>query len=81
MLQVSLRILPVPCPFLSLCMFPASFFVFPLMMFTSPALGMLAFFMCSSGYVGLGWRRVRFVSLESLFKALDVPELAAILDF
>eukprot|EP00924_Labyrinthula_sp_SR-Ha-C_P000641 snap_masked-scaffold_27-processed-gene-4.25-mRNA-1 protein AED:1.00 eAED:1.00 QI:0/0/0/0/1/1/3/0/66 len=66
MFRVSLRFPPVLYPFL---------------MLISPALRMLAFFVCSSGRVGLGWRRVRFISLDSLFKALDVPELAAILDF
>eukprot|EP00924_Labyrinthula_sp_SR-Ha-C_P000326 snap_masked-scaffold_25-processed-gene-3.5-mRNA-1 protein AED:1.00 eAED:1.00 QI:0/-1/0/0/-1/1/1/0/186 len=41
-------------------------------MFMSPALRMLAFFMCSSGCLRLGRRRARFILLVSLFKALDV---------
>eukprot|EP00924_Labyrinthula_sp_SR-Ha-C_P012238 snap_masked-scaffold_10-processed-gene-0.63-mRNA-1 protein AED:1.00 eAED:1.00 QI:0/0/0/0/1/1/2/0/82 len=82
MLQVSLRILPVPCPFLSLCMFPASFFDVYIASFED--VGLLR------AFKWLCWIRLEegafcisreFVQGFRCIFVFQVPELAAILDF
>eukprot|EP00924_Labyrinthula_sp_SR-Ha-C_P002366 snap_masked-scaffold_16-processed-gene-1.50-mRNA-1 protein AED:1.00 eAED:1.00 QI:0/0/0/0/1/1/2/0/82 len=82
MLQVSLRISPVPNPFLSLCMFPASFFDVYITGFES--IGLFRVFKW------LRWIRLEegafYISREFIqgfgcIFVFQVPELAAILDF
>eukprot|EP00924_Labyrinthula_sp_SR-Ha-C_P002705 snap_masked-scaffold_13-processed-gene-4.35-mRNA-1 protein AED:1.00 eAED:1.00 QI:0/0/0/0/1/1/2/0/82 len=82
MLQVSLRIPPVPYPFLPLCMFPASFFDVYITDFEG-----IGLFRVSKW---LRWIRLEegafYISRELVqgfgcIFVFQVPELAAILDF
>eukprot|EP00924_Labyrinthula_sp_SR-Ha-C_P016606 snap_masked-scaffold_6-processed-gene-8.34-mRNA-1 protein AED:1.00 eAED:1.00 QI:0/0/0/0/1/1/2/0/82 len=82
MLQVSLRILPVPYPFLSLCMFPASFFDVYITSFEDVGLLRVLEWLCWIRLEeGTSYISRKFVQGFECIFAFQVPEFAATLDF
>eukprot|EP00924_Labyrinthula_sp_SR-Ha-C_P010087 snap_masked-scaffold_40-processed-gene-1.23-mRNA-1 protein AED:1.00 eAED:1.00 QI:0/0/0/0/1/1/2/0/82 len=82
MLQVSLRIPPVPYPYLSLCMFPASFFDVYITGFEGIGLfRVLKWLRWIRLEEGAFYFSREFVQGFGCIFVFQVPEFAAILDF